>query len=124
MRQLSGIDAAFLYMETPETPMHVAGLTLFEPPADFSGSFFEHFREFFLSRMHLAPIFAKKLARTVFELDHPLWVDEDDIDFDYHLRHVTAMSRSTPRCTPPPSMAAPAWRLPPRSTTCRQSRAR
>ncbi|MGE3307551.1 MAG: wax ester/triacylglycerol synthase family O-acyltransferase [Rhizobiaceae bacterium] len=89
MRQLSGIDAAFLYMETPETPMHVAGLTLFEPPADFSGSFFEHFREFFLSRMHLAPIFAKKLARTVFELDHPLWVDEDDIDFDHHLRHVT-----------------------------------
>ncbi|MGE0499525.1 MAG: wax ester/triacylglycerol synthase family O-acyltransferase [Rhizobiaceae bacterium] len=86
MKQLSGIDATFLYMETPETPMHVAGLTLFEPPANFSGSFFEHFREFFLSRMHLAPIFSKKLARTVFELDHPLWVDADEIDFGYHLR--------------------------------------
>jgi diacylglycerol O-acyltransferase len=92
MRQLTGIDAAFLYMETPETPMHVAGLTLFEPPADFSGSFFDHFKEFFLSRMHLAPIFEKKLAKTVFELDHPLWVDAEEIDFDYHLRRAVLPS--------------------------------
>ena len=88
MKQLGGIDATFLYMETPETPMHVAALTLYEPPADFSGSFFEHFKEFFLSRIHLAPIFEKKLARTVFELDHPGWVDAGDLDLDYHLRRV------------------------------------
>ena len=31
-QQLSGIDASFLYLETPETPMHVAGLTYFELP--------------------------------------------------------------------------------------------
>ncbi len=89
MKQLGGIDASFLYMETPETPMHVAGLTLFEPPADFSGSFYDHFRAFFLSRMHLAPIFEKKLARTVLELDHPGWVDAHDLDFDYHLKKAT-----------------------------------
>ena len=89
MRQLTGIDAAFLYMETPETPMHVGSLTLYEPPADLSGSFFDHFRDFFLSRMHLAPIFEKKLARTVLELDHPGWVDADELDFDYHLRRVS-----------------------------------
>ncbi len=92
MRQLGGIDASFLYMETPETPMHVAGLTLFEPPADFSGSFFEHFRSFFLERMHLAPIFRKKLARAVLELDHPGWVDAVDLDMDYHLRAATLPS--------------------------------
>ncbi|MET0576886.1 MAG: wax ester/triacylglycerol synthase domain-containing protein, partial [Mesorhizobium sp.] len=79
MKQLGGIDAAFLYMETPETPMHVAGLTLYEPPAVFSGSYFEHFKEFFLTRIHLAPIFEKKLARTVLELDHPLWVDAGEL---------------------------------------------
>lgn len=89
MKQLGGIDASFLYMETPETPMHVAGLTLFQPPADFSGSFFEHFKQFFLSRMHLAPIFEKKLARTVLELDHPGWVDAGELDFDYHIRKAT-----------------------------------
>jgi diacylglycerol O-acyltransferase len=88
MKQLGGIDASFLYMETPETPMHVAALTLYEPPADFSGSFFDHFKTFFLSRIHLAPIFEKKLARTVLELDHPGWVDAGELDMDYHLKRV------------------------------------
>lgn len=95
MKQLGGIDATFLYMETPETPMHVAGLTLYEPPEDFSGSFFKHFKEFFLTRMHLAPIFEKKLARTVLELDHPLWVDAGELDFDYHLRRATLPAPGT-----------------------------
>ena len=37
-QQLSGIDASFLYLETPETPMHVAGLTYFELPPGFEES--------------------------------------------------------------------------------------
>ncbi|MCA0317881.1 MAG: wax ester/triacylglycerol synthase family O-acyltransferase [Proteobacteria bacterium] len=87
MKQLSGIDATFLYMETPETPMHVAGLTLYDPPKAMTGSFYEHFRTFFASRVHLIPIFGKKLARSVFDLDHPGWVDAGEIDLDYHIRH-------------------------------------
>jgi diacylglycerol O-acyltransferase len=55
VKPLTGIDATFLYMETPETPMHVAGLTLYQPPADLDGSFFDHFKAFFLERIHLAP---------------------------------------------------------------------
>jgi diacylglycerol O-acyltransferase len=89
VKGLTGIDATFLYMETPETPMHVAGLTLYEPPANLEGSFFQHFKEFFLGRIHLAPIFEKKLARRVLELDHPGWVDAGELDLDYHLKHVT-----------------------------------
>lgn len=89
MKGLTGIDATFLYMETPETPMHVAGLTLYEPPADLKGSFFDHFKAFFLERIHLAPIFEKKLARRVFELDHPGWVDAGELDLSYHLKQVT-----------------------------------
>lgn len=89
VKPLTGIDATFLYMETPETPMHVAGLTIYEPPANLQGPFFDHFREFFLERIHLAPIFQKKLARRVLELDHPGWVDVDEVDLDYHLKKVT-----------------------------------
>jgi diacylglycerol O-acyltransferase / wax synthase len=87
MKQLSGIDATFLYMETPETPMHVAGLTLYEAPKGMTSSFYEHFRTFFASRVHLIPIFSKKLARSVLDLDHPGWVDAGEIDLDYHIRH-------------------------------------
>ena len=39
MKSLSGLDATFLYLETPETPMHVGSLNLYELPAGFKGSF-------------------------------------------------------------------------------------
>lgn len=86
MKQLSGIDATFLYMETAETPMHVAGLTLYAPPKDMAGSFHDHFRDFLKTRIHLIPIFSKKLARTILDLDHPAWVDAREVDFDYHVK--------------------------------------
>lgn len=85
-QQLSGIDASFLYLETPETPMHVAGLTYFQLPEGFEGSFYPHFRRFFESRLHTIPIFSKRLAPSLYDLDHPGWVDDPDLDLDYHLR--------------------------------------
>jgi WS/DGAT/MGAT family acyltransferase len=89
LKQLGGIDASFLYMETPETPMHVAGLHIYELPAGFAGDFHSHFVAHFRSRVHLVPIFHKKLARTLFELDHPGWVDVPDVDLDWHIRKAT-----------------------------------
>ncbi|MEL7429010.1 MAG: wax ester/triacylglycerol synthase family O-acyltransferase [Pseudomonadota bacterium] len=86
MKQLSGMDATFLYMESPQTPMHVAGLTLYDPPEGLETSFHQHFLEFFKGRVHLIPIFGKKLAKTVFELDHPGWVDAGELDFSYHIQ--------------------------------------
>ncbi|MEL6744103.1 MAG: wax ester/triacylglycerol synthase family O-acyltransferase [Pseudomonadota bacterium] len=86
MKQLSGIDATFLYMESEATPMHVAGLTLYELPEGFEGSFHAHFKSFFAGRVHLIPIFNKKLARSVMQLDHPGWVDAGDLDLDYHIQ--------------------------------------
>lgn len=89
MKPLTGIDANFLYMESPEQPMHVGSLTLFEPPKDMQGSFFDHFKTFFLERIHLVPVFQQKLARRVLELDHPGWVEVAEIDEDYHFQAVT-----------------------------------
>jgi diacylglycerol O-acyltransferase len=86
MKQLSGIDATFLYMETDQTPMHVAGLTLYELPKGFRGSFHKHFTTFFKSRVHLIPIFGMKLAKATFQVDHPGWVDAGELDFDYHIQ--------------------------------------
>ncbi|MBX9945765.1 MAG: wax ester/triacylglycerol synthase family O-acyltransferase [Reyranella sp.] len=94
-QQLSGIDAAFLYLETPETPMHVAGLTYFELPEGFDGSFYQHFRRFFESRLHTIPIFAKRLAPSLYDLDHPGWVDDSNLDLDYHLRETALPAPGT-----------------------------
>ena len=89
MKQLSGMDATFLYMETPETPMHVAGLTMYELPEGFKGTFHAHFKKFFAGRVHLIPIFGMKLAKSVMQIDHPGWVDAGDIDLDYHIQSAT-----------------------------------
>ncbi len=89
MKPLTGIDATFLYMESPEQPMHVGSLTLYDPPANLEGSFFDQFKAFFLERIHLVPIFQQKLARRVLELDHPGWVEVAEIDEAYHFNPIT-----------------------------------
>ena len=88
MKHLSGLDSTFLYLETPETPMHVGGLNLFELPPGHSGDFYEDVKAHVASRMHLAPVFTRKLALMPFELASPVWIDDDAIDLDYHVRRI------------------------------------
>lgn len=95
MQHLSGIDASFLHLETPETPMHVGSLMLFELPAGYKGDFFEDVREHVAKRMHLASIFHRKLAQMPFELAEPVWIEDHDVDLDYHVRNVTLRKPGT-----------------------------
>lgn len=88
MEHLSGLDAAFLHLETPETPMHVGGLHLFEVPQGYGGDFYEDVKAHVARRLHLAPVFTRKLAPMPFELANPVWIDDADIDLDYHLRRI------------------------------------
>jgi len=39
MKSLTGLDATFLYLETPEMPMHVGSFNLCALPAGFKGEF-------------------------------------------------------------------------------------
>ena len=43
-KKLSSMDASFLYLETPEMPMHVGSMAIFRLPADYKGDFFEDFK--------------------------------------------------------------------------------
>ena len=86
MKTLSGLDATFLYLETPETPMHVGSLNLYELPKGFKGSFTKAVREHIGRRMHLAPIFTRRLAFMPFDLGHPVWVEADEVDLEFHIR--------------------------------------
>jgi WS/DGAT/MGAT family acyltransferase len=87
MDRLSALDASFLYGETPESPMHVAGLAIFGPAPDTD--IFAMFRDHLKSRLHLIPFFKRKLALTPIQLDHPVWVHDDHLDLDYHFRHTS-----------------------------------
>ena len=88
MKSLSGLDATFLYLETPETPMHVGSLNLYELPKGFKGSFHKAVRQHIAKRAHLAPIFSRRLAFMPFDLGHPVWVETDRLDLDFHIRKV------------------------------------
>ncbi|MBI2771045.1 MAG: wax ester/triacylglycerol synthase family O-acyltransferase [Burkholderiales bacterium] len=88
MKSLSGLDATFLYLETPETPMHVGSLNLYEVPKGFKGSFHKAVQQHIGRRMHLAPIFSRRLAFMPFDLGHPIWVEADEVDIDFHIRKV------------------------------------
>ena len=89
MEHLSGMDAAFLHLETPETPMHVGSLMLFELPKGYAGDFYEDVKAMIGKRLHIASVLHRKLAQMPFELAEPVWIEDDDIDLDFHVRSVT-----------------------------------
>jgi WS/DGAT/MGAT family acyltransferase len=84
---LSATDAAFLYLETPEMPMHVASLYHVELPPDYQGDYFEDLKDHLRKRMHVSPIFQRRVETMPLDLSAPVWV-ECDVDIDYHVRHI------------------------------------
>ena len=88
MKHLSGMDATFFHVETPDTPMHVGSLCVVSLPDGYTGDYYEDYRAQIGSRLHLAEVFERKLALMPFELSNPIWVDDDDVDLDYHVRRI------------------------------------
>ena len=89
MEQLSGMDSAFLYLETARTPMHIGAIAIYDPSTAPNG--FVRFKEilsFIEDRMHLAKSFRRKLANVPLNLDYPYWVDDSDFNLEYHVRHI------------------------------------
>ena len=97
MKHLSGLDATFLHLETPEMPMHVGSLNVLDLPKGYKGDFYEDAKQFMASRIHLADVFTRKLALMPFDMTNPVWVEDDDIDLDYHVRHISLPRPGTNR---------------------------
>ena len=93
-RKLSAMDASFLYLETPEMPMHVGSMAIFRLPEGYEGDFFEDFKAMIASRLHIAPILKSRLEKAPLDIDHPSWVEDDQFDID---RHIFRASLPAPR---------------------------
>jgi WS/DGAT/MGAT family acyltransferase len=63
--------------------MHVASTTIFEGPTPEYGEFRDHIA----SRLHLVPRFRQKLRFVPFGQGRPVWVDDPQLNLDYHVRH-------------------------------------
>ncbi|HEV6965952.1 wax ester/triacylglycerol synthase family O-acyltransferase [Roseateles sp.] len=84
MKQLAGLDASFLYLETPQMPMHVGALHLLELPEGYDGDYVEDLREHMRARLPLLPALRRKLLAMPLGLSNPGWVDADP-DLDEHI---------------------------------------
>ncbi len=85
---MSGLDATFLYFETPNMHMHVIGVIVFDPSTVPGGYSFDLVKEMMQKRLHLVPTFRRKLAPIPFNLNHPVWVEDADFDLDFHVRRI------------------------------------
>ena len=88
MRRLSGPDAAFLYGETPNWHMHILGLMILDPTTSEEGFSFDRYREILIERMPEVPQLRWKLVDVPFGIDRPSWVEDPDLDPDYHIRRI------------------------------------
>lgn len=84
-RRLGGMDASFLYMETPALHMHVCGVLVLDPSQLEEGFTVERLEALIRARSHLVPQFRWKLKGVPLNLDHPVWIDDPDFDLSRHI---------------------------------------
>ncbi len=89
MRQLQGMDSSFVALESPNSPMHIGSVLIYNP-ATAPGGFvrFKDILQFIGSRMQLSKTMRQRLVRVPFDLDYPYWIEDPDFDLEYHVRHV------------------------------------
>lgn len=88
MDRLSGLDASFLYLETPAQLMHVCGLIVLEPSTMPDGYSFEIMQAEIDRRVRDVPDFKRKLRRVPLGIDHPIWVRDTHFDIDRHVHRL------------------------------------
>jgi WS/DGAT/MGAT family acyltransferase len=97
MRPLVGMDAAFLSLETPTTPMHVGVALVMDPPEGRRSLFspstrYTQIRRVIEQRLHLVGPFRQRAVRVPFGLHHPVWVDDPDFELDDHVTRASLPS--------------------------------
>ena len=81
--RLSSTDVSFLTNESSSSHMHVGAIMIFEGPAPSYEDLLDHIQ----SRLRLVPRFRQKLAYPPVQTGRPFWVDDPNLNLEYHVRH-------------------------------------
>jgi len=89
MEQMQGLDAAFVALEQPKTPVHIGSIIVYDPSTAPDGFVrFKDILSFIKDRMQLSKTLRQKMVKVPFGIDYPYWVQDADFDLEYHVRHV------------------------------------
>jgi WS/DGAT/MGAT family acyltransferase len=88
MQRLSGLDASFLYVETPTMHMHVALIAVLDPRNAKGGYCFADVHARIEQEARRRPELQRRLVEVPFAIDHPLWVKDPHFDPIHHIRRV------------------------------------
>jgi diacylglycerol O-acyltransferase len=86
--RVSPLDAAWLYVESPDTPMHVGCLQVFAKPKNASADYTLKIHQELLNCKCVVPPYSLKPGGSMINAVLPIWVDDPHPDLDYHLRRV------------------------------------
>ena len=94
MIPVSNLDAAMLYAETAEMPMHTMGILILEPDDDVGAElgetpYFEAMQRLFAERIHLVPPFRRRIVQGPLKIGDPHWIEDPAFDLDNHLVHTS-----------------------------------
>jgi WS/DGAT/MGAT family acyltransferase len=92
MKQLTSQDAQLLLAEARQVPNNVGVILLLRPGARGSRPDFATLVEHVRGRLHLSPVFRRRLERVLLDLDYPYWIDDQSFDLDFHIDY-TALPR-------------------------------
>ncbi len=87
MKKLNAVDASWLFVESRKTPMHIGSLSIFSLPPDAPHDYVQQTVRFLRKSRKFASPWNLKLGNTLLSKALPVWVEDRDIDMDYHFRH-------------------------------------
>ncbi len=88
MRQLTGLDASFLALETANATGHVGGVCVLDPKDAPKPVTLARLTDVLAERLPLVPVLRRKLLNVPLGLDQPYWIDDPDFDIEYHIREL------------------------------------
>ena len=88
MQTIAGADAYFLAEESPKRHMHTLKLAIIDPSNACRPLDFKLFRELCMRRLPQFEAFRRRPIKSLMLFGPPLWVEDQNFDMSYHVRHV------------------------------------
>lgn len=85
--RLNPLDAAWLFTESRATPNHVGGLLQFRLPQNAPRDFMRRLMKDFRNHNRFRAPWNRRLKHGISRSAWPLWIEDDDVDLEYHVRH-------------------------------------